>query len=153
LFATIDEEELETFFSEEYIQARCAMEQYKKLPPVQVPDEISRPLGHGVARYDDLDFEMLIEMRRKHQTKQAASGIRTKKTKVSGDTTLRGQIIRQFHEALKGAQDERAAGTGLERDARWRGEAPAAGNAANAAAAAATVSKQVSIFTDSSALS
>jgi hypothetical protein len=122
------------------------MEQYKKLLPVRVPDEISRPLGHGVAQYDDLDFGMLVEMRWKHQTKQAASGIRMKKTRLGGsdDTTLHGQIIRQFHEALKEAQDERAAGSGLERDARWRGEAPAAGNAANAAAAAAKVSKQVS---------
>ena len=103
--------------------------------------------SHGAAQYDDLDFEMLVEMRRKHQTKQAASGVRMKKTtKASDDTSgLRGQIIRQFHEALKEAQDERAAGTGLERDARWRGEVPAAGNAANAAAAAAKVSKQVSV--------
>lgn len=114
------------------------------LPPIRVPDENSRPLGHGVTRYIDLDFEVLVEMRRKHQTKQAASGVRTKKTKVSGDT-LRGQIIRQFYEALKEAQDERAAGTGMERDARWRGEAPATGNAANAAAAAATVSRKVSL--------
>jgi hypothetical protein len=84
-------------------------------------------------------------MRRKHQTKQAASGVRMRKTKASDDTSgLRGQIIRQFHEALKEAQNERAAGTGLERDARWRGEVPAAGNSANAAAAAAKVSKQVS---------
>lgn len=143
-FATINEEELETLDSEEYIQARHAMEQYKMLPPVRVPDENSRPLGHGASRYDDLDFEMLVEMRRKHQTKQAASGVRTKKIKTSGDT-LRGQIIRQFHEALKEAQDERGAGTGLERDARWHGELPAAGNAANAAAVAATVSKKVGL--------
>ena len=123
------------------------MEQYKNLPPVQVPDENSRPLGHGAARYDDLDFEMLVDTRRKHQTKQAASGTRTKKTKASGDT-LRGQVIRKFNEALKAAQDEQAIGTGLERDKRWRGEAPAAGNAANAAAAAAaaaTVAKQVGV--------
>lgn len=152
-FATIDEdsEALESLLSEEYVQARHAMEQYnlktRKLPPVRIADENSRPLGHGAAQYDDLDFEMLVEMRRKHQTKQAASGVRMKKTtKASDDTSgLRGQIIRQFHEALKEAQDERAAGTGLERDARWRGEVPAAGNAANAAAAAAKVSKQVSV--------
>jgi hypothetical protein len=151
-FATINEEELEAVYSEEYVQARHAMEQYKMLPPVQVRDESSRPLGHGVTQYNDLDFEMLIEMRRKHQTKQAASGVRTKKTNVPGDT-LRGQIIRQFHEALKEAQDERAAGTGVEWDVQWRGEAPATGNAANAAAVAATVSKKVSLSLLSSTLS
>ena len=92
-FATIDEdsEELESLISEEYVQARHAMEQYnlktRKLPPVRIADENSRPLGHGAAQYNDLDFEMLVEMRQKHQTKQAASGVRMKKTTKASDDT------------------------------------------------------------------
>jgi hypothetical protein len=119
-------------------------------------------------QYGDLDFEMLINMRRQHQTKQAATGVRTKKFKTdsSHNTTLRGKIIRELHEMMKEAQDDVAVGTGADRDRRWtasdnRAPAPGgregiidgvpapdilAGNAANAALAAAAVAKRVSTF-------
>jgi hypothetical protein len=104
---------------------------------------------------------MLINMRRQHQTKQAATGVRTKKFKAdsSHETTMRGKIIREFHEMLKEAQDDVAIGTGADRGRRWtdnRAPAPGgregivaapeilAGNAANAALAADAVAKRVS---------
>jgi hypothetical protein len=52
-------------------------------PAIQLTDDPSRPLGQCMMQYGDLDFEMLINMRRKHQTKQAAIGVRTKKLKVN----------------------------------------------------------------------
>ena len=158
-FADVDEEELEGVIAEECAQVQRVSEIYKTLPAVRLQDEPSRPLGHGTVRYGDLDFEALIEMRRKHQTKQAATGVRTTKSKPTSGT-LRGRIIREFHQALKEAQDEQAVGTGIERKARWRQPAPggrdgiidgahapdlAAGNSANAAATAAIVAKQACI--------
>jgi hypothetical protein len=145
--------------SEEYIQTQKAVNVYKSLPVVRIPDEPSRPLGHGGLRSDDLNFEMMINMRRAHQTKHAATGVRTKKSKPT-DGSIRGHILQEFHEALKEAQDEHGAGTGLERVARWHEREPApggrngvisgtsvpdlpAGNEANAAVAAANVAKMV----------
>jgi hypothetical protein len=100
-------------------------------------------------QYGDLDFEMLVNMRRQHQTKQATTGVRTKKFKTdsSHETTMRGKIIRELHEVLKEVQDDVAIGTGADRGRRWTdNRAPAPGNAANAALAAATVAKKVSTF-------
>ncbi|PPQ87308.1 hypothetical protein CVT25_002058 [Psilocybe cyanescens] len=159
-FAEVDEEELEDVIADEFAQVQQATELYKNLPALKAYDEPTRPLGHGSAQYNDLDFEMLISMRQQHQTKQAATGVWTRKSKpVKG--TIRGQIIREFHQALKEAQDEKAAGTGKLRDDQWkeglREPAPggrggvingvaapelAGGNATNAAAAAATIAKQ-----------
>jgi hypothetical protein len=125
--------------------------------------------GHGNSpRYSSvyLDFEMLINMRREHQTKQAAIGVRTKKFKAdsSDATTIRGKIIHELHEILKEAQDDMAIGTGADRSRRWndnRVPAPGGrdgvikgvaapeislGNATNAALAAAAVAKKASIF-------
>ena len=161
-FSVVDEEQLDTVISEEYIQTQKAMDVYKSLPALRIPDEPSRPLGQGGLRSDDLNFEMMIDMRRAHQTKHAATGIRTKKTKPT-DGSIRGHILQKFHEALKEAQDERGAGTGLERVARWHEREPApggrngvingtsvpdlpAGNEANAAVVAANVAKTVCVL-------
>jgi hypothetical protein len=125
-------------------------------------DHISheKPLGRGYLQYEDLDYEMLVSMRRQHQTRQAALGVRNKKPKEKGDRTvsIRRQTIVQFHEALKAAQDEIAIGTGKEREARWRQSArggtrsltdglaapvPASGNAYNADVNATIVAQKV----------
>lgn len=71
---------------------------------------------------------------------------------------MRANIIREFHYALKEAQDEAAVGSGVERNVRWRAPAPggregvidgvrapelAAGSSANAALSASVVARQV----------
>jgi hypothetical protein len=101
----------------------------------------------------------MINMRRAHQTKHAATGIRTKKSKPT-DGSIRGHILQEFHAALKEAQDERGAGTGLERVAHWHEREPApgghngvisgaaapnlpSGNEANAVTVAANIAKAV----------
>ena len=81
---------------------------------------------------------MLIEMRRKHQTKQAASGGRTRKSKSQSEgETMHGRIVREFSPVLK---DKQALGTNADRVRRCRG-ATAAGNSANAAIVTASVAK------------
>jgi hypothetical protein len=165
-FAEVDEEELEVLRADEFAQVQQITKLYNTLPTLKIHDEPTRPLGLGSTQYIDLDFEMLINMRRQHQTKQAATGVRTKKFKPSSKngTSMRGQIIREFHQALKEAQDKKAVGTGKLRDDRWKegssSRAPApggrggiingvtapdleGGNAVNAAVVAATVAKQV----------
>lgn len=102
-------------------------------------------------------------MRRRHKTRQATTGVRTKKFKIdsSHQTTARGKIIRELHEEV---QDDVAIGTRADRGRRWTdSSAPAPGgregiidgvaapdifpgNAASAALAAATVAKKVSTF-------
>ena len=114
-FAEVDEDELEVVVADEFAQVQQIAEFYKTLPALKVRDEPTRPLGHGSMQYDDLDFEALINMRQQHQTKQATSGVCTRKSKPE-KSTIRGQIIRKFHQALKEAQDEKAAGTGKLRD-------------------------------------
>ncbi|KAF8167513.1 hypothetical protein B0H34DRAFT_854442 [Crassisporium funariophilum] len=162
-FSVTDEDELEEVVSDEYprIQELSRL-QNLSIPAVLLADEPSRPLGHSSVQYGDLDFDMLIDMRRQHQTKQAATGVRTKKFKEQSDheTTMRGKIIRELHETLKEAQDDIAIGTGVNRKVRWtdnRVPAPggregivggvaapevSAGNSANAALAAASVAKK-----------
>ncbi|KAJ7138789.1 hypothetical protein C8R43DRAFT_845311, partial [Mycena crocata] len=103
-----------------------------------------------------IDFDYLVELRRRHQTIQAARGVRTRVVGTSNsekakETSLRQQLIRKFHLALKEEQD-RAVGTGLERPVRWTAPAPggrgrnvrggqSAGNSANAALAASALAK------------
>ena len=164
-FSAINNDEMEEVISDEYVRIQeVSRLRDVSIPAVQLADEDTRPLGRGTMQYEDLDFEMLVNMRRQHQTKQATTGVRTKKFKeVSSDeTTTRGELIRELHEALKEAQDDVAIGTGANRRDRWtdnRVPAPGgregiingatapdvqAGNAANAALTAAAVAKKVS---------
>ena len=140
--AEMGDELVEEIMVEEYRNLRVLQE---GLPRLQVLDELSKPLGLGEIALDDLDFSPLVEMRRRHQTRQAALGVRTRTSKSTAaedsELTIKQQIIRRMREVLK-EQDEHAVGTGYERSARW-GVADGAGNSANAAAAAVTVAKQV----------
>jgi hypothetical protein len=137
------DEDIEQIMVEEYHHLR---ELQERLPQLQASDELSKlpGLGGGIT-IDDLDFTPLVEMRRRHQTRHAALGVRTRSSKSTAaedsELTLKQQIIRRMREVLK-EQDDRAVGTGCERSARW-GTSDAVGNSANAAAAAVTVAKQV----------
>ncbi|KAJ7602998.1 hypothetical protein DFH06DRAFT_1350726 [Mycena polygramma] len=118
----------------------------------------SKPLGKGSATAEGLDFDYLVELRRRHQTVQAACGVRTRMTQTtekSKEVSLHQQLIKKFHLALKEEQD-RAIGTGLVRNAHWTAPAPggrgtdvpgtqSAGNAANAALSATVVAKKAAL--------
>jgi len=159
-FSFIDPEEEDMVAGEEYIQIQKLKElrgpQKPELPSLHIGDVVSKPFGYGSIDSTDLDFKILIDMRRQHQTKQAFSGVC--KRLINKTSKIRSTIIQEFHSALKEAQDETAIGTGIERNVRWRAAAPggrggivdgvilddlAAGNAANAASVAGAAVKKV----------
>lgn len=115
--ATVDEDVAEEILAEEYLEI-CNL--VDGLPMIQAPDEPAKPLGQGVVTFDDLDFGVLIQMRRSHQTRQAAMGVQTKLSQDVPDdrkkktASLKQQVIHQFHEALRESQDDKAIGTGYE---------------------------------------
>lgn len=166
-FSTIAYDKLEEVISDEY----TCIQEVSQLPNIPIPaaklaDKPSQPLGCSAVQYGDLNFEMLINMRAQHQTKQAATGMHTKKLKMdsSQEMTICGKIIHELHETLKEAQDDVTIGTGADRGRRWTdNHAPApggwngvingfmapetaAGNAANAVLAAVAVANKVSTF-------
>ncbi|KAF8797488.1 hypothetical protein BYT27DRAFT_7237241 [Phlegmacium glaucopus] len=155
MFAEHDDSEImEDVISDEYMRTQQFLNSFNTLPAVQALDAPTRPLGYGTLTHDDLTFEMLINTRRQHQTKQATSGVRTHLSRTTCDdksTSLRRQIIQQLHDALKQAQDDVALGTGTERRERWTAPAPGgrgdlplpvAGNSANAVLSAEAVSRK-----------
>ena len=148
------DKEISNFFAEDRIRisnniAAC-------LAPVNIPDEPTNAFDTNKADLSSLSFDKLVQLRFTHQTKQAATGVRTRThtstvpadddTQVEKDThkreTERQSLLRRFNEVIKQQQD-RGKGTGAERGLRW-GTTPAAGNAANAADAAAARSTKVS---------
>jgi len=164
-----EDDTVEDIVAEEYLEIRNLV---AGLPPVQVPDEPAKPMGQGAVAFEDVDFNILVEMRRVHQTRQAAQGVRTKLSPAGNkdqenkkQISLKQQIIKRFHETLKESQDEKAIGTGYEQSARWRAPARGArdgriegtvadplvgGNAANAALASAALVNKVPNFSSNS---
>ncbi|KAJ7182126.1 hypothetical protein C8R46DRAFT_826347, partial [Mycena filopes] len=135
--------------------------------PILSITEAAKPFGRGALTSDAIDFDYLVELRRRHQTVQAARGVRTRVVDRSSDkakdASLRQQLIKKLHLALKEEQDH-AIGTGLDRNARWHAPAPGgrgasgpgatlpAGNSANAAltataAAKTAATKRKTVFT------
>lgn len=102
-------------------------------------------------------FEMLIALRRAHQTKQAATGTRKSVSQakaltedpksglsakqLESEKSDKQRLIRKFADIIK-EYEGRGASTGEDRKKRWQG-VPATGNAANAAKAADGRSKKV----------
>ncbi|KAL6306598.1 hypothetical protein BKA93DRAFT_885233 [Sparassis latifolia] len=106
----------------------------------------------------DVDIRELITLRRSHQTKQAASGVRTRGQTDDAGQSPRRLLLRQFQDIIKQEQ-ERGVGSGLERAARWKNpgisgssedtststaaDREKSGNAANAAAVATSQAKKL----------
>ena len=139
-------------FMEEYQQIHDTLT--ASICPVELPDA---PTNLFNTDHQFLDVRQLVALRFQHQTRQAEDGIRTRSeaTTEKEEVSIRRQLIHEFHAVLKEEQDL-AVGTGCERNAQWRAPAPggrlgeaagalaaANGNSANAAAAAATIAKQV----------
>jgi hypothetical protein len=94
---------------------------------------------------EDLDFSLLVEMRRRHQTRQATLGVRTRASNTENlELSLKQHPIHHMHDMLK-QQNDQAVGTGAEHSVRW-GTSSTPGNSANVPAVAVVVAKQVSIF-------
>lgn len=121
-------------------------------------DESLKPFDCSPLYGAQHDFSELVILRLQHQTRYAASGIRTRAKAVVGGGTdtckaelsLRRQIINKYNDILRRQQDQ-GAGTGAERSIRWNNKAtgqavvlaPLAGNAANAAVVAAASGNEV----------
>lgn len=156
----MDDEEAQEMIAEEYHHISEALS--FDIPPVQV-DTVAQPLGYGAtdANFHEIDLDILVDMRKQHQTRHAALGVRTKgdkqRTEASKDVSIRRQLIRRFHEVLKEEQD-RAPCTASDRTIHWRAPAPGGrdgevdganapalsnGNSVNAAVSASTVAKRV----------
>lgn len=171
----VDEELANEIAADEYARIRVALDPLQSrdprtvtLPELQLDDTPSKPFGLGNnSSVATLDFSTLVEMRRAHQTHQAAKCARTKGSKDDTDdlssstphTSIRRDIINQYTAILKEEQDQ-AVGTGVERKTRWRAPAPggrdglvegadqvdlANGNSSNAAATATALAKKVSL--------
>jgi hypothetical protein len=152
-----NEEEIhDELVAEEHARVQAAID---AIPTNLSISEPSKRLGQGSSTPDTINFDYLVELRRRHQTAQAARGVRTRVVDWGSEkakaTSIRQQLIKKLHLALKEEQDH-ATGTGLERSARWRAAAPGgavsgsalpgAGNSANAALAATVVAKKVSFY-------
>ena len=161
----VNEQELDDINAEDYIELHNRLDKLK----ATLPDEPSKPTGLGLAKFDDIDFQALIEMRRHHQTAQAAKSSRRKGSGLEHDSntvtdaddadpkqSLRRQLALQFHGIMR-EYKELGLGTGLERSKRWTTSAKggqtaddpkASGNQANAivsATAHATQASSVSV--------
>ncbi|KAJ7433925.1 hypothetical protein B0H11DRAFT_1758325 [Mycena galericulata] len=144
-YQQMDDELTDGILGEEYVTLQDTMEHLSH-PASRPGTAVLPPVGLYTSA-NIVDFSSLIEQRRQHQTKQAEKCTRTKTTRSVGapdsEESLRRQLLRKFHEILK-EDHSRAAGSTVERQARW-GISPTtgAGNAANAAAVAASVASKV----------
>lgn len=88
------------------------------LPALCLQDETSQPsssLGAG-----NLNFSILVELRRLHQTRYAAEGVRTRDAAVvdTPEQSIRHKLIRELNALLR-QEENRAQGTGQDRALRW----------------------------------
>lgn len=149
----------------DFEQFRAVRDELKKVfNPLRslVLDEPTVPLGLGDDTVYDLDLSDLVNMRRDHQTEQAAQCARTKDMRAEGEqgleddspdspVALRKKIARAYHDILR-ANKVAAPRTGGERSARWtgserdgggEGSESMSGNASNAAAVASMAATKV----------
>ena len=130
------------------------------LPPLILEDEASKPYDLRTLGTGNRDLSILVELRRLHQTRHAAEGVRTcDSTRTNKpEESVRCKLIREMNAVLRQGQ-VRAAGTGQDRKLRWQTPAQGAtdldpgnqqpipaltGNSANAATAAASRARKVS---------
>jgi hypothetical protein len=138
------------------------------LPAVVAPEERRTVLDSS--ENDVLEFSTLVNLRRSHQRKQAATGIRQKSTTTPTDPepvvtpnpstpSPRQDLLRQLNSLIK-AEEAKGVSAAVGRQLRWQTHNPgrrpagateaaptvAAGNSANAAEVAATEAKKVRIF-------
>lgn len=129
------------------------------LPPIDISDP-SNPFN--AADPSNIDLQELTKLRYNHQTKQAASGVRTSKKPsesfASKQLSLRQQLHQNTVNLIK-KQGEVGIGSGIDRFLRWQSTTsgtnrttnagpvaalvPPTGNAANAAINAETIAKRV----------
>lgn len=66
----------------------CAMMDAMALPPLNIPDEKSKPHGSGTVSYNDLDFHQLVTMRIEHETRHARLGVRVRTANINSSASI-----------------------------------------------------------------
>lgn len=105
-----------------------------RLPPLNLPLEKSHAYDFHHSTLDDsLDLSALVKTRRAHETKRAATGVRTHfrsdghelggSADQTAEVPIRRRIFRKMNAILKEEQDRRA-NTGGVRKALWTNSAP-----------------------------
>ena len=130
--------------AEEFMRLSSLVKKRTSLPALLLHDEAFQPPNLATS---NLNFSILVELRRSHQTRYAAEGVRTRDASEQPEETIRRKLIRELNAIIK-QQKNRAPGTGQDQKSRWLesnqgdGSAPdhkgqpaqaTAGNAANAA--------------------
>jgi hypothetical protein len=102
----IDEEAADEMIAEDRRYIKEALK--FTIAPVRTADEAARPVGFGATDPDfkALNLSTLVDWRLQHQTRHAATGVRTKfdreeQLPEKNEVSLRRQLIRRFHEVLK----------------------------------------------------
>lgn len=116
--------------AEAYARLSLLVDKRASLPALILDDEASAPYDLRTLGVGDHDFSILVELRRSHQTRYAAEGVRTRDSSGTNkqDESVRCKLIREMNAVLR--QDQvRAAGTGQDRKLRW--ETPAQGDIAS----------------------
>ena len=142
--------------AEEFMRLSSFVSGKISLPALILKDEASRPSSLNT---NNLNFSNLVELRRSHQTRYAADGVRTRDiAEADGpEESIRRRLMRELNGLLRQEQS-RAPGTGQDRKLRWlepaqesAGSIPGSqpipaptGNSANAAVVAQSRVKKVS---------
>ncbi|KAF5341928.1 hypothetical protein D9611_001095 [Ephemerocybe angulata] len=157
---TTEDEAIEEILAEEYRHLKAMR---ARLASLKIPDIIEPTHNKSLAQdLTDAYLDPLVELRRKHQTRQAERGVRTRLTDSSDpskrNNELKKELRGKFFGILKMYEDRKGVGTGLERGFRWRvaaaggrtgvvdgevPEEPSAGNSSNAVGAAVRSSNQL----------
>ena len=107
--------------AEEHARLSLLVNKRVSLPALILGDEASEEYSFVAAGTGNHDFSTLVDLRRSHQTRHAAEGVRTcDSAKVNRpDESVRCKLIREMNALLR--QDEiRAPGTGQDRKSRWQ---------------------------------
>ena len=106
--------------AEEHTRLSLLVNKQISLPALVLGDEASETYRFGTAGVGDHNFSTLVELRRSHQTRFAAEGVRTCDSVTDKpDESIRCKLIRELNSLLR--QDQiRAPGTGQDRKLRWQ---------------------------------
>jgi hypothetical protein len=111
-----------------------------RLPQLNIPAEETRPFDRPVATSTSFDYSPLVNIRRQNETKRAAEGVRMRSqseeadSETSAEPTKSEVVKREIKRAMNAVLREhhqKAVGTGLERQARWKNNSAPGGRSDN----------------------
>lgn len=107
--------------AEEHSRLSLLVNQRIILPALVLEDEASERSDFRAVGTGNHDFSILVELRRSHQTRHAAEGVRTRDSAETDrpNESVRCKLIREMNAVLRQGQI-RAPGTGQIRTLRWQ---------------------------------